>query len=140
MEAHNQRSIMSRYLSWLVVGIAAAFLVVASAAFSTPVIAALAFAISIGTLVVSGSIAYRDRSSVATVYTAALVALVSAWTIVASLVFSDSTVQHLALASSLAVSGLTLVGLTVHEVSTEHAVQATEDGSTERDTRLAAAA
>lgn len=131
---------MSRFVSWLAVGIAAAFLVVASVAFSPSAVAALAFAISIGTLIVSAAIAYRDRTSAPTVYTAVLVALISAWTVVASVVFSESTVQHLALASSLAVSGLTLVGLTAHELSAEHALHSAKDVSTERDTRLAAAA
>jgi hypothetical protein len=137
---------MTRYLSWLAVGIAAAFLVVASAAFSLPAVAWLAFAISIGTLIVSAAIAVLYRRSVATVSTAVPVALISAWTIVASLVFSESTVQNLALASSLAIAGLTIVGLTAHEVSLERAVNSVRDpssetdSSTERETRLAAAA
>lgn len=80
------------------------------------------------------------------VYTAVLIAAISTWTIVASLVFSPATVQHLALASSLAISGLTLVGLTTHEVEQEHALHsvrgsATEmDSSTGREARLASAA
>ena len=137
---------MSRFLSWLAVGIAAAFLVVASAAFSPSAVTALAFAISIGTLIVSAGIAYLDRGSVATVYTAVLVAVISAWTIVASLVFSQSTVQHLALASSLAIGGLTVVGLTAQEVSLVRAarsvngVSTESDSSTEREARLAPAA
>jgi hypothetical protein len=137
---------MSRYLSWLAVAIAAAFLVVASAAFSPSAVTALAFAISIGTLIVSGAIAYRGRRSVATAYTAVLVAVISAWTIVASLVFSESTVQNLALASSLAIAGLTVVGLTTHELSLERAVSSVRaastetDSSTDREARLAAAA
>jgi hypothetical protein len=138
---------MSRFVSWLTVGVAAAFLVVASAAFSLGAIAWLAFAISIGTLIVSVGIAYDSRSSVTSVYTAALVALISGWTIVASLVFSQSTVQHLTLASSLAIGALAVVGLTTHEVSLEHAAahgvtdSSTEkDDSMDRDARLAAAA
>jgi hypothetical protein len=137
---------MTRYLSWLAVGIAAAFLVVASAAFSPPAVAWLTFAISIGTLIVSAAIAVLYRRSVATVSTALPVALISAWTIVASLVFSESTVQDLALASSLAVAGLAIVGLTAHEVSHGRAVKAVTDptsetdSSTEREARLAPAA
>jgi hypothetical protein len=137
---------MSRFLSWLAVGIAAAFLVVASAAFSPSAVAALAFAISIGTLIVSAGIAYRGRRSVATAYTAVVVALISAWTIVASLVFSEPTVQNLALASSLAIAGLAVVGLTAHELSLERAVSsgrgvsADTDSGDEREARLAAAA
>jgi ABC-type nickel/cobalt efflux system permease component RcnA len=121
---------MSRYISWLAVGVAAAFLVVASASFSLGATAWLAFAIAIGTLVVSAGIANQSSSSAVSVYTAVLIALISAWTIVASLVFSHSTVQHLALASSLAISGLTLVGLTTHEVEQEHALHSVKDRST----------
>jgi hypothetical protein len=139
---------MIRFLSWLATGIAAAFLVVASVAFSQATIAALAFAIGIGTLVVSAGIAYAyyTRNSVASVYTAVLVAVISVWTIVSSVVFSEATVQNLALASALAISGLSLVGLTAHERSHERALQSVGDSSTEsesstgRDTRLAAAA
>jgi signal transduction histidine kinase len=137
---------MTRFLSWLALGIAAAFLVDASIAFSQTAVAALAFAITIGTLVVSAGVAYYSRISVASVYTAVLIALISAWTIVASLVFSGSTVQHLALASSLAISGLTLVGLTTHEFEHEQNVHSVKDSSTEMETstggeaRLASAA
>jgi hypothetical protein len=135
---------MTRYLSWLAVGVAAAFLVVASSAFSLADIAALAFAISIGSLVASAGVAYISRNSVVSVSTAGVIAVISAWTIVASRVFSDATVQNLAIASSLAVSGLALVGLTAHELSRERAVQPVEDSSSEtditREARLASAA
>jgi hypothetical protein len=73
------------------------------------------------------------------------VALISAWAIVASLVFSETTVQNLALASSLAIAGLAIVGLTAHEVSHPRPVKAVRDpssetdSSTEREGRLAAA-
>jgi hypothetical protein len=137
---------MSRFVSWLAVGVAAAFLVVVSAGFSLAAIASLAFAVSIGTLIVSGGIAYADRRYPASALPAVSVALISAWTIVASLVFSESTVQNLTLASSLAIGGLTIVGLTAHEVWLEHAAaHGVEDSSTEtgdsveREARLAAA-
>ena len=131
---------MPRFLSWLAIAVASAFLVVATTAFSLPAIAALAFAVSIGTLVVSSAIAYYGRTDVASLYTAALIAVISAWTIVATLVFSQSTVQHLALGSSLAISALAVVGLTVREVSLEHAAQSSKGDSNEREARIAAAA
>ena len=62
--------------------------------------------------------------------------MISAWTIVASLVFSQSTVQDLALGASLAISGLALVGLTAHE----HAGRSAKDRSSEGEAKLAAAA
>jgi hypothetical protein len=131
---------MPRFLSWLALAVAAAFLVVVSASFSLAAIAWLAFAVSIGTLVVSAGIAVYDRRYVLSRVTALVVAVISAWTIVASLIFSQSTVQNLALGASLAISGLAVVGLTAHELSHERAAQSVKDSSTERDGRLAAAA
>jgi hypothetical protein len=117
----------TRFISWLAIGIAAAFLVVASASFgSLSTIAALAFAISIGTLVVSVGIAYGYRKHVATLVTAVVTAVVSAWTIVASLVFSQPTVQNLALAGALVIGGLAIVGLTANELSSERIVHSLE--------------
>jgi putative Mn2+ efflux pump MntP len=131
---------MSRFVSWLALAVAAAFLVVVSASFSLGAIAWLAFAISIGTLVVSAGIAVYDRRYVPSLVTAVVVAVISVWTIVASLVFSESTVQNLALGSSLAISGLALVGLTAHELSHVRAARSVKDSSTGREGRLAAAA
>jgi hypothetical protein len=122
---------LTRYISWLAIGLAAAFLVVASTSFtSLAAIATLAFGISIWTLIVSTGIAYRYRSHLPTMVTAVATAVVSAWTIVASLVFSQPTVQNLAFAGSLAIAGLALVGLTAHEFATErvtHSLALTED-------------
>jgi putative Mn2+ efflux pump MntP len=131
---------MPRFLSWLALAVAAAFLVVVSVSFSLTTIATLAFAISIGTLVVSAGIAIYDRRYLPSLVTAGVIAVISAWTIVASLIFSQPTVQNLALAASLAISGLAVVGLTAHEVSLEQAAQSVKDSSTEREGRLAAAA
>lgn len=131
---------MSRFISWPALGVAAAFLVVASGAFSPSAITSLAFAISIGPLIVSAGIAYSERGHVASVYTAVLVALISAWTIVVSLVFSPATVQHLTPASSVAIAGLAIVCLTAHEISLEHAVGSVEHPASEHEGRLAAAA
>ena len=89
---------MPRFLSWLALAVAAAFLVVVSVSFSATTIGTLAFAISIGTLVLSAGIAVFDRRYIPSLVTAMLVAVISAWTIVASLIFSQSTVQNLRLA------------------------------------------
>jgi hypothetical protein len=131
---------MSRFVSWLAIGVAAAFLVVASASFSVDAIVGLAFAIGIGTLVVSAGIAYYNPAHVASLYTALLIVVISAWTIVASLVFSPATVQDLALGSSLAISGFALVGVTANELSHAPSAQAVKDRSSERESTLAAAA
>lgn len=132
---------LTRFISWLAIGLAAAFLVVASASFSSlSTIAALAFAISIGTLVVSLGIAYSNRDHLATFVTAVVAGVVSGWTIVASLVFSQSIVQNLALAGSLAIGVLALVGLTANELSRERVRNSLEVSDDRRETQLSAAA
>jgi hypothetical protein len=131
---------MPRFISWLALAVAGAFLVVVSTSFSVAATTSLAFAVSIGTLVVSAGVAYYDRKSIPAVVTAAVIAVISAWTIVASLVFSQTTLQPLALGASLAISGLAVVGLAAHEVSLERAAQLVTSTSTEREGRLAAAA
>ena len=133
---------MSRFISWLAVGVAAAFLVVASVAFAPAATASLAFAISIGTLAVSAGIAYRYHGDVPSLVLGLATSVVSAWTIVASLVFSQGTVQTLALASSLAITGLAVVGLTAREIEHDYVVLPAhrEDTSSEREPRLATAA
>jgi hypothetical protein len=132
---------MPRFISWLAIGLASAFLLVVSTSFSLSAIAALGFAISIGTLVVSAAIAVNCHRHAASALTGAISAIVSAWTIVASLVFSQSAFQHLALAGSLAVGGLAVVGLTIHELTAERAVHSIGDATVdERESRLAAAA
>ena len=130
---------MPRYLSWLAIGVAAAFLVVATAAFSPSTTASLAFAISIGTLIVSAAVSYGYRKDVATLSTSLVTAIVSGWTIVASLVFSLPTVQSLALASGLALAGLAIAGLTEHELDNERAVEYSTSRD-EHESHLSAAA
>ena len=133
---------MFRFVSWLVVGIAGAFLVVATAAFSAVVTTWLAFGISVGTLIASASIAYRYRTDLASLGLGLASLVVSGWTIVASVVFPQTTVQTLALASSLALSGLAVAGLTAHEIERDYVVsrRRTEDVSGTSDSRLSAAA
>ena len=132
---------LTRYFSWLAIGVASAFLVVASASFaSLAAIAWLAFAISIGTLVVSVGIAFGYRDHWPTLVTAIVTAVVSAWTIVASVVFSHPAVQNLALASSLAIVGLALVGLTANEFTSERVTHSLEVSEDRRESRFAAAA
>lgn len=131
---------MIRFLSWLAIGLAAAFLVVATAAFSLFTITWLAFAIGIGTLVVSTSLAFGYRHDVATAVIGVATAVVSMWTIVATRVFSQTTVQNLALGSALGIASLAIAGLAVDELWSEHAVArsaATTDG---HEPRLATAA
>jgi hypothetical protein len=131
---------MYRFLSWMAIGVAAAFLVVATAAFSLPVIKWLAFATGLGTLIVSGSISFNARRDVPTALTALATVLASGWTVVASVVFSEATVQNLALASGLALAGLAMIGITEHELVVERALMRSAADDSRQESRLAAAA
>jgi hypothetical protein len=135
------RSIMMRirFISWLTLAATAAFLVVATAAFTLPVIAALALGVGIGMLVVSLGIAYRYRDHIPTLVPALLSAVVSAWMIIASQVFSQASVQNLTLGESLAIGGLALAGLTAHELSTERVVHSLQVSAGHREEQPATA-
>lgn len=111
-----------RYLSFVSLGAAGVFLVVASQAFALADIANLALGVGIGMLVVSVAAAWRYRLHIPSLVCTSLIAAISAWMIVASQVFSPGTVQDLTFAEALGIVGLSLAGLTAHELSTERVV------------------
>jgi hypothetical protein len=113
-----------RYFSFLSLALAAGFLVVASQAFAAFDMANLALGVGIGMLVVSLGIAGLYRRHLPSVISAAAAAVVSAWMIVASQVFSLGTVQNLTFAEALGIVGLAIAGLTAHELTTERVVHA----------------
>jgi FtsH-binding integral membrane protein len=126
-----------RFISWLTTAIAAAFLVVATAAFGLSTVQWLAFGVGIGTLTVSIGLSVRYRRHLPTVSPAALSAIVSAWTVLASLIFAPTTVQPLALAGGLAIAGLAIIGLGSHELSSERVVHSLEVGKAQRESDYA---
>lgn len=111
-----------RYLSFVSLGAAGVFLVIASQAFALADIANLALGVGIGVLVVSLATAWRYRRHIPSLVCASLTAVIGAWMILASQVFSLGAVQNLTFAESLAIVGLSLAGLTAHELSTERVV------------------
>jgi hypothetical protein len=115
----------TRYLSNLALTVAAGFLVVATQAFTLGTVTSLTFALSIGFLVISLFMLIADRTLVQRAI-GGLGAVISAWTIVASLIFAQTTVQTLGFAAALAMVGLGLIGLTVHELTTERVVHSLE--------------
>jgi hypothetical protein len=115
-----------RFTSWIAIAVAGAFLVVAQASFVADTTMWLTFAIGIGALVVSSGLVLGYRKHLPTVATASVTAVLSAWMIVSSLVFSIPTVVTLALAEGLALGGLALIGLTINELAREHVVHSLE--------------
>ena len=100
----------------------------------------LAFSIGFGTLIVSGSVSFSYREHPAAVLTGLATALVSAWTVVASVVFSEASVQNLALASGLALAALAIAGITEHELDMERALTRSAAEADNQRSGLAAAA
>jgi hypothetical protein len=132
-----------RYASYLSIGVAAAFLIFATAAFSLSTVAALALGVGIGMLAVSLGVAALYRHDPTSPAVSGAIAAVSAWTVVASQVFSRSTVDDLTFASAIAVGVLAIAGLTAHELRAERVVHSLEvregQGEREADRRPVAA-
>jgi len=115
-----------RFTSWMVLAVAAAFLVVAQASFVADTTMWLTFGIGAGALLVSSGLAVYYRKHLPTVAIAGIAGVLSAWMIVSSLVFSLSTVVTLALGEALALGALGVIGLTINELAREHVVHTLE--------------
>jgi hypothetical protein len=114
----------TRYLSNLLLLVAAGFLVVVTQAFAPVAVAWITFGVAIGfTAIGVGMLAHRAALQRVV---AGLVSVIGTWTIIASLVFAPTTVLWLGFASALAVVGLSLIGLTAHELTTERVVHSLE--------------
>lgn len=122
----------SRYLSNIALAVAGAFLVVASQAWAAPVFMWIMFGIGIVSLVLSASGAL-PRRGIGQRGLDGAIAVLGAWTIIASLVFAGLTVTWLGFASGCAFVGLALAGLTLHELRTERVVHSFELRSPERE-------
>lgn len=108
----------TRFLTNATVALLAGFVVVASQTFATSTTAWLAFAIAIGIGVTALAVQLdRSRGLVQRGLDGATVIL-AGWTIIASLVFTGSTVMWLSLAEALGFVGLAFAGLTLHEIGT----------------------
>jgi hypothetical protein len=118
-----------RYLSYLALGVGAAFLAVATAAFSNSTVVGLSIGLGIAMLVVSLGIAWRYRKDLLSLAVGSCIAVISLWTVLAALIFSKGTVDDLSFASAVAIGALTIVGLTAHELEAEHSL---EEGEAER--------
>jgi hypothetical protein len=115
----------SRYLTNVALAVAGAFLVVASQVFAVSTFQWLMLGIGIVAVLLAGAIVLTSRGR-AQMSLDGIVGLLGAWTIVASLVFVGSTITWLGFASGAAFAALALIGLTLHELSTERVVHSFE--------------
>jgi hypothetical protein len=115
----------SRFLTNAALSIAGAFTVVASMAWAPATFSWLMFAAGIVAVALAGAVVVRGRGVAQRSLDGAL-AILGAWTIVASLVFSGSVVTWLGFASGAAFVALAFIGLTLHELYTERVVHSFE--------------
>jgi hypothetical protein len=116
----------TRFASFLTLALLAGFLVVATQAFTLPVVQWLTFGVAAGSLLITLVIAADARRHISSGIIGGIGAVVSAWTIVASLVFGLTSVMWLGFAGATALLVLAVAGLIVHEVGTERVVHSIE--------------
>jgi hypothetical protein len=114
-----------KYIVNVIAIVAAGFLAVASRAFPPWVPGWVGFAVSVGILVLALAALIASQLSPRSVGYG-LTGLVSAWSLVAALVFNGPALGWLVFADALALAAVALVDLTVHEVSTERVVHTIE--------------
>jgi hypothetical protein len=127
----------TRYLSNLALAVVAAFVVVASQAFSSSVFTWLAFGGGVAIVAIALEETVRDCVSAHRVLSA-VVAVIGAWTIVSSLVFSASAVVWLGFSAAVAVVALAVIGLTLHELQDERVLRAVDTRTSDHPTTRAA--
>jgi hypothetical protein len=127
----------TRYFSNLLLALIGGFLVVATMAFAPVTAAWLTFAVAAGATVISLYMIALEKGLVQRSLGGAL-AILGIWTIVASLVFAPSTVVWLGFASALAFVALAVIGLTVHELTSERVVHSLEVQHVQRGESVAA--
>lgn len=115
----------SRFLTNIVLSILGAFTVVVSMTFAPSTFMWLMLGAGILSVVLAGGVAIRGRGNAQRALDGTI-GLLGVWTIVASLVFAGSAVTWLGFASGVALVGLALIGLTLHELSTERVVHSLE--------------
>jgi len=126
----------SRYLTNSALVLAGAFLVVASQAFGVSIFEWIMLGIGALAVVMAGAAVLRSRGRVQRSLDGTI-GVLGAWTVVASLVFAGATVTWLGFASGIGLVAIGLVGLTLHELSTERVVHSIEVRTAMNDRELA---
>jgi len=115
----------SRYLTNIGLALLGGFLVVASQVWSASVFMWLMFGVAAVAVLLVGAAAIPGRG-VAQRGLDGIIGALGAWTVVASLIFAGTTVTWLGFASGAAFVVLALIGLTLHELSSERVVHSFE--------------
>lgn len=116
---------ISRFLTNISLAVLAGFLVVVSLAWPVSASMWIMFGVGVVAVLLLGAVLIPGRGLAQRLLDAPI-AVLGAWTIIASLVFAGSTVMWLAFASGIAFVGLAVLGLVLHEISTERVVHSLE--------------
>jgi len=118
----------TRYISNVLLALAGGFVIVATQAFAPPTLAWIAFAVTgVGVLVMMAATAVAPGRGLVQRTLDGVVAVLAAWTIVETLVFSGTVMLWITFGGAAAMVAIAVVGLTVHELSTERVVHSLED-------------
>ena len=132
---------MGYWVPTMLAALAGGFVAAQTQIFSLSTVSDLSLALGIGIAAIAlGALRYAVSKGWAYVVIAALTAVLGGWLIVESQVFSDATVKWLSLAAGGGVLGLSLIGLALHERSTERVVHSLEVKPDAQRKRSAAAA
>jgi hypothetical protein len=118
-------SMNSRFLTNSVLSLLGAFTVVASQVWAPATFMWLMLGAGVIAVLAASTIVARGRGN-AQRSLDATIGILGAWTIVASLVFSGTVVTWLGFATGVALVGLAVIGLTLHELYTERVVHSFE--------------
>jgi hypothetical protein len=108
-----------RFVTNLLVALAGGFIVVASQAFTAAVTGWVTFGVALGVILVLAASQIQERRGLGL---ATLGAAVAVWSVVASVVYTGSTLTWLSFAEGLGLLGVAVAGLVAHELSTERVV------------------
>ncbi len=118
----------TRFVSNMLLALAGGFVIVATQAFAPPVVAWIAFAVTgVGVLVLVAATALVVGRGPVQRTLDAVAAVLAAWTVVETLVFSGMVMVWLTLGAAAAIVAVAVAGLIAHELSTERVVHSLED-------------
>jgi cytochrome b len=127
----------SRFILDSLFVVAAAFLTVASMAWSSGTAGWTAFGVSAGVTVLAAASAVLAKKSSRRIGHG-LLGVFALWSLIAALAFSGTTLTWLVFADAIALGVLALADLAVHEATTERIVHSLEVSNPAHDGRIAA--
>lgn len=128
-----------RFFNYLAVAVIAGFLVVVTnGSAADGGLSALVFALSIGLVALAIlRVVSIGRKPLAAALPA-LIGVLSVWTLIASIFFSNDTIRTLGFADGLGILALAVGGLILHEISTERVVHELDVSASAPDAAAAA--